>query len=138
MNRWVSLIATAGMGEDKPAELVVSALIRAKFCESIGGKVGMQNREADLFLMGMFSLMDVILDRPMASILAEIPISEDIKSALLQGKNRLRDVYEAVLAYEKGDWEAFSAVAAKLKLNENDGPDLYVSSVKWAKEVFQL
>ena len=98
----------------------------------------MQNREADLFLMGMFSLMDVILDRPMASILAEIPISEDIKSALLQGKNRLRDVYEAVLAYEKGDWEAFSAVAAKLKLNENDGPDLYVSSVKWAKEVFQL
>lgn len=138
VKRWVSLIATAGMGEDKPAELVVSALIRAKFCESIGGKVGMQNREADLFLMGMFSLMDVILDRPMASILAEIPISEDIKTALLQGKNRLRDVYDAVLAYEKGDWEAFSAVAAKLKLNENDGPDLYVSSVKWAKEVFQL
>ena len=98
----------------------------------------MKNREAHLFLMGMFSRMDAILDRPMASILAEIPISEDIKSALLQGKNRLRDVYESVLAYERGDWEAFSASAAKLKLNEDDGSDLYVSSVKWAKEVFQL
>jgi len=77
--KWIFLIALAGMGEDKPVELVISSIIRAKFCEALSDKVGLSDQSQDLFLLGMFSMIDAIIDRPMPDILAELPISDDIK-----------------------------------------------------------
>ena len=82
IKKWISLIALSSMGEDKPMELAASSLIRAQFCESLAPKMGMRDREHDLFLMGLFSMIDAIIDRPMAEILDELSISEDIKVAL--------------------------------------------------------
>jgi EAL and modified HD-GYP domain-containing signal transduction protein len=136
VRKWISLVTLAGMATDKPEELVVSSLIRANFCESISSKVGMRDRDADLFLMGLFSMMDAILDRPMTEVLAEISVSPDVKTALLLGRNRFRDVFDLVLDYEKGDWGGLSTLAASLDLEEPEIPELYLKSVESAREFF--
>ena len=138
VKKWVSLVALCNIGEDKPMELVVTSIIRANFCESLANKVGLRNRANDLFLLGLFSMIDALIDQPMSDILAELSISEDIKTALLGGNNLFRSVYESVLAYEKGNWEQFSALASKLRLCEDEVPDFYQKSVELANGIFSI
>ncbi|MCZ6904530.1 MAG: HDOD domain-containing protein, partial [Acidobacteria bacterium] len=138
LKKWASLIAMAAMGADKPPELVVSVIVRAVFCESLAPKIGMTNRSNDLFLLGMMSLIDAVLDRPLPEILEKMPISHEVKEALLGVENRFRDVYETVIAYEAADWRSFAEKARKLNLDEETVPDLYLKSVEWAKNTFHM
>ena len=138
LKKWASLIAMAAMGADKPPELVVSVIVRAVFCESLAPRIGMMNRSNDLFLLGMMSLIDAVLDRPLPEILEKMPISHEVKEALLGVENRFRDVYETVIAYEASDWRSFAEKARKLNLDEETVPDLYLKSVEWAKNTFHM
>jgi EAL and modified HD-GYP domain-containing signal transduction protein len=134
--KWASLMALSSMGQDKPAELVINAMVRAKLCEAIAPKVDLKHREQDLFLLGMFSLLDALVDRPLTEILAEIPIAEDVKRTLLGERGGpFADVYQTVIAYEKGDWENFSKGTALLKLDENEIPKLYIEALDWANSI---
>ncbi len=135
---WASLVALTSMGEDKPQELVVTSLVRASWCESLAGKIGMQGREGDLFLLGLFSMMDAILDRPLPEILAQLPVPEEIRTALLHRNNRLAHVLALVEAYEQGDWEKLTGLAASLGIDEASIPGTYLAAVEWARQVFQL
>ena len=69
IKKWASLVAMTGMGDDKPTELVVTSLVRARFCELLGPLIGMKHRQLELFLMGLLSLIDALMDRPLAEAL---------------------------------------------------------------------
>jgi c-di-GMP-related signal transduction protein len=119
IKKWVSLIALANMGQDQPEELVIQALIRAKFCESLAPSI------------------DTILSRPLDEILKEIPIADEVKDALLGKQNRLRDVYEFVLVCEKGDWEKLPEQTARLGIQEARAYQLYLDALKWSYQCFR-
>jgi c-di-GMP-related signal transduction protein len=135
--KWASLLALANMGHDKPEELVAQALIRAKFCESLSKKLNMARRADDLFLMGMLSLIDAILDRALPEILEELPVAKDVKAALLGEENQLRTVHEYILAYESGNWEKALENATKLSIVDEDITPMYLQSVDWVQQSFQ-
>ncbi len=137
IRKWVSLIALARMGEDKPEELLIQALIRAKFCESISSFSGLSHRKEDLFLMGMFSLLDAILDRPLNEILREIPIADDIKAALGGEKNRLNQIHQCGLAWEVGNWEKSLELSRVIGIDEMAAYHQYLKAVKWGHQCFQ-
>ena len=136
VKKWVSLIALNEMGKDKPHELVVISIVRAHFCELIAPKVGLSDRASELFLMGLFSMLDAFLDQPMADILTKLPFSKDIKNALLGEKCLFLDVFELILSYEKGDWEQFSEYAAKLKLVGSEVPVLFLKAIEQSYQIF--
>jgi EAL and modified HD-GYP domain-containing signal transduction protein len=69
IRKWMTLVTLATLGEDKPEEVVTQSILRAKFCESLAPFAGLFRRSGDLFLMGMFSMIDAILDRPLSEIL---------------------------------------------------------------------
>src|SRR5207247_429686 len=92
VRKWASVVALAGLAHEQPSELLVSSLVRARFCEVIAASVKLEERGQELFLMGLFSLLDAITGRPMHDILANLPLADDIKMALLGNRNRLRDV----------------------------------------------
>jgi c-di-GMP-related signal transduction protein len=138
VKKWVSLVAMSGLAKDKPEELAVNSLIRASFCEQIASEIGYADKGSEFFLMGMFSLIDAIMDKPMCEILSKLPLLDDIKIALMGGGNIYRDVYETVAAYETGDWAQFASYASKINLPENVVPKLYGESVKWVNKVLQL
>lgn len=137
LKKWVSLVVLTSMGKDKAEELVLQAIIRAKFCESLAPAFGLKGRVEDLFLMGMFSLIDAILDRPLDEALKDLPIADDIKAAIAGQESRLSPVYHFALAYERGDWEAAAAQSAQLIASESDLTKFYLDALEWASQGFQ-
>jgi c-di-GMP-related signal transduction protein len=135
IKKWVTLIALRGMAEDKPNELVITALIRAHLCEALADKVGIADRKPDLFLLGMFSLIDALLDRSMEESLRGIPVAEEIRGALLGEANNLRKVLDLVIFYEKGDWDQFNAHCRDLGLISEEFPELYLASLGMVRKV---
>ena len=138
IKKWLSLITLAGMGTDKPGELVVHTITRAKFCESLAPHAGLLRRADDLFLVGMLSLMDAFLDRPLSDLLIEVPINNEIKGAILEKENRLGEVYDYVLSYDKGDWPRLTEQQMKLGIHETYPPQLYLNALKWGQEAFHV
>ncbi len=135
---WVSLLSISSMADDKPAELVVSSLIRARLCEQLAVPVKMGDRKSDMFLMGLFSLLDVIMSRPIEEILAEITVEDDILEALTGAPGPLLHVLTLTIALEKGEWQEVSRLASELQIEESSLAALYLDAVKWAQDIYKL
>ena len=133
--RWVSIVAIVSMAGDKSPELIRTALIYAFFCEEISEPIGMLPQRSDLFLMGLLSVTDAILDQPMDNVLSHLPLSAEVHTALSGGSNRFRDVYDILLSYERADWKTLSCLATKLGCPEDRMPNFYLSATKRAAAI---
>ncbi len=138
IRRWASLIILTGLGQNKPAELVVASLIRANFCEALAGSVGLKESGPELFIMGLFSMLDVFLGRPLKEIIDDMPLSEDIKNALSGKKNRFKTLFDLVVSYERGNIKDFMSLASKLNVKEGMITGLYLEALERAEESLQL
>ncbi len=132
IRRFVSLVAMSRLAEGKPDELIRAACIRGKFCELIGADAHEQTSPSEMFTLGMFSLIDAIIDQPMDKILAELPLSSQIKQALIDAKGRLAGYIELVRSYEAGQWDRVSRLSQALKLDGKTLPVLYLQACKWS------
>ena len=99
---WASLILFSGV-EDKPRDLIMTSLIRAQMCERIAAALELKNRDR-FFLVGLFSVLDAILDQPLNEVVQSLHLSADITDALLLHEGRLGSVLCSVIAYERRDW----------------------------------
>jgi c-di-GMP-related signal transduction protein len=133
VRRWIRLVATLGAGQNKSSDLVLSALVRGRFCELLSPTVGAG--DSDLFLMGLLSLMDAILEIPMARVLENVPVDQESKAVLLGGASRLRPFYQLMLAQESGEWETARELAGQLHLSESDVAEKYWEAMQWARQV---
>ena len=138
IRKWFSLVCLRNMATDKPGELMVEGITRAKMAESLAEDLDLEEQKSELFLMGMFSILDGLLDRPMSEILPDLPINPEIKSALLGQPCRFRQVLDTVIAFERGEWGTFSAHAATLELPEDAVQAVFIESAKWATNAFNV
>jgi c-di-GMP-related signal transduction protein len=132
LRKWVSIVVLTEMDKDKPQELTAHSILRARFCELLAQRSTLQNRSNDLFIAGLFSMIDAFLCRPLVEILAALPINDEIKATLLGAPSGVRSVYELVLAYERAGWETVAALASHLGLQEPDIAEAYRDAVQWA------
>ncbi len=135
IRKWAALVILANLGKNQPTELMRLSILRARFCESLAPKVNLTMRGSELFLMGLLSLMDVFLGRPLNEILENIPLSKDIKEALLGHQNAHRLVLDLVVNYEKAAWQNVSPLVQQLHLDENDLPDSYASAIEFVESI---
>jgi EAL and modified HD-GYP domain-containing signal transduction protein len=126
---WGSLIMLADIG-DKPHELMVTALIRGKMCELLADAKQLPDRER-FFTVGLFSVLDAMLDSPMADIVASLPLTEDVALALLAYEGVLGHILHSVLAYERGHWEAIR----EFGLDRWAVGEAYLQALIWASAV---
>jgi len=133
VRRWVRLVAAVAAGQDKASDLVLSSLVRARFGELLAPQV--PSGESDLFLLGLLSLIDAMLEMPMADVLDKISLDCETKAVLLGQPSKLRPVFQLILAHESGEWEAAAQVAEGLHLNPKEVAALHWQSQQWAREV---
>jgi c-di-GMP-related signal transduction protein len=135
VRKWVSLVVISCMGDGKPEELIALPLVRARFCELLAPLAGLAGAANDLFLLGLLSAIDAILDMSMPDILNEITLRAEIHDALLGIPNEFREVFEIVVAYELADWDRMDAAAARLHVAAADIPALHLQSLEWARGI---
>jgi EAL and modified HD-GYP domain-containing signal transduction protein len=106
----------------------------------IGQLVGAELQEQG-FLMGLFSLLDALLDRPLNEALAEVRLAPAIKTALLglaPDGDALSTLYRLVRHYELADWDEVGRLAAELKIPSEAAQEAYRGAVHWANEALSL
>ena len=125
-----SLLLSASLIDNKPIELVVTAMVRGRMAELLASACDYENPDA-YFTVGLFSALDALMDNTMEEILTQLPLAEHIVGALLRHSGRHGIVLECVLAYERGDWE--SVRCAGLSINRIS--DCYLEALHWADQM---
>ncbi|MFZ0796536.1 MAG: HDOD domain-containing protein [Terriglobales bacterium] len=131
MRRWIRLVVTVGAAEQKCSELVLMGLARARFCELLSKRL---HANSDLFLMGLLSIMNAILEISTEVLLEQLPVEREVKAALLGQKSSLQPLYQLMLAQEFGEWTHSSALAKQLKLTDEEVASTWWQAVQWAQE----
>jgi EAL and modified HD-GYP domain-containing signal transduction protein len=131
VRKWASIWAMAGVGEHATKELLNLTILRARWCELLGEAPSYRGHGSDHFLLGLCSLLDVILAKPMEIALHDLPLSTDTRAALLGVENAERHMLDAVVAYERGAWETAQQTAARGGIAEGSLPNAYIGALKW-------
>jgi EAL and modified HD-GYP domain-containing signal transduction protein len=128
VRKWATLMAVAE-SQDKPRELVVTGLVRARMCELLAGVYAHRDTEG-AFTTGLFSVVDALTDRSMVELLSTLPLSREIIAALLNYEGTKGRILRAALAYERGNFgELGDLPPSRTPLRE-----LYAEAVAWATE----
>jgi EAL and modified HD-GYP domain-containing signal transduction protein len=124
-----SLFLMAGV-EDKPQELVRTAMFRGRMCELLARAAGGLDRHK-AFTVGLFSNIDVIMDAPMDALLERLPLAPDLRAALLRREGPLGAILSSTLAYERGDWERVPC----LELSRGRIKAAFLGAIEFVEEV---
>jgi c-di-GMP-related signal transduction protein len=140
IRKWVSIVLLMYLTADRPNVLVMQSLIRAAFCEALAALSGLGGRKSELFLMGMFSLLDAMIDRPLREALREIRMAPDVRGTLLAEGPRgdaIGTIYDLALAYERADWPRVIEAGMRLRLENAEIRAAYLAAVNWCDQVFE-
>jgi len=132
IRRFVTLMLIAKLTVDTPAELVRLSVIRARFCELLARECRDQEDASELFLLGLFSLIDALLDAPMALMMEKLPLSARVKEALILRQGPFAPFLDAAIAYEQGRTEDCLIALGKLRVHRNKVYDIYLEAIKFS------
>jgi EAL and modified HD-GYP domain-containing signal transduction protein len=127
VKRWATMTVFAGI-EGKPRELIATALVRGRMCELLGPEINERNAD-QLFTLGLFSVVDALMDAPMAEVLHAVPFSEDMVAALTSRAGRMGALLDAVLCWERGD-----VLATRSPVTPDKIGAVHVDALAWAQQ----
>lgn len=136
LKKWINTVITKELCADRPNEITRVSLLRAKFAECLAPSFGLTIKAPELFLMGLFSVLDIILNTPLTEALGKVNVSREISEALINHKGELADVYDFMLAYEGADWQEVGRMLIVKGIDTNTVYKAYSDSVVWYKEMF--
>lgn len=138
LTRWIQTTVIEKLCSDKPNELMRLSLLRAKFAENLAPVFCMAMRSQELFLTGLFSILDIILDCSMEEALSMVRVSGKIRTALLEHTGSLAEVLHFIVKYESAEWQE---VSRQLVLKNIEIPDVshaWVSSLQWYAKLIAM
>ncbi|MGA2713458.1 MAG: HDOD domain-containing protein [Bryobacteraceae bacterium] len=138
IRKWGWMASLSSLGGRRPAVLIAQVLMRGRFCEAIACSAKLPLGESDPFLLGMLSLLDALLERPLQGIHDDLNIGRNIQSALLETAGEvdpLSLILRIVKSYEVGDWDDVEAAARVIGLSAGDLTACYLESLTWVDAV---
>lgn len=136
--RWINILMLQDFGKDKPQELTRISLIRSKMADAIAWQGGLKNLRHEASMMGLFSVLDAMLDLTMEEALQDIVLPESIVDALVYEKGKLYPVYDLVISYEKGDFVNVQNITRELNLDMGVLYREYINAIEWSADVFTV
>ncbi len=133
LKRFVSLLFTAQFSADKPEELTVMSLARARFCELMSES----HKQSSAFLVGLLSLLDAMVDAEITELMDKLPISEEMKQAIIQRKGKTAEFLTLCELYEKADWDKIDQYCADIKVCADKSGEVFQHALGWASLTMQ-
>lgn len=137
LKKWITTAITQQLCSDKPSEIMRLSLLRAKFAENLACVFELGVQAPELFLMGLFSVVDLILGKPMNEALEMLKVSKNIRSALVEDSGPLAPVLDFVRLYEAGEWQEISRLMLLGNILMDPVQEAYTSSLEWYRDLFQ-
>lgn len=136
IKKWVTLLMLKESGKDKPDEIMRISLIRAKFSEKLAELLNYEERKSELFLMGLFSTLDAILDKPLQEVINYLPLERDIIDAYSSGNNStFSNILKVIKYYEQGKWLEIDLALEEGILDRHIIDMGFLEATQWADEV---
>ena len=133
VKRWATAAISIQLADDKPNEITKLSLIRARFAENLAKAFSVGVFAPNLFMMGLFSLLDVILERPMEEAVKEVALDETVKAALVDKSGDFYKILEFIHAYEHANWDEIAILMVKYDLELEEITTAFVDSLVWYK-----
>ncbi len=134
LKQWIYLLSASNDGKSMSPgseEFLKLSFMRANFCSELAGHVrDLPITRAEAYLLGMFSTLDYLIDAPMEEILAEVPLADPVREALLDKTGRCGELYQLVLSYEAADWSKITSLAAELGIEDTRLTGIYFSCME--------
>ncbi len=134
LKRFLGLMFASNINPEKPSELINAAMARAKFAELMASEVKPPLDSSIAFLTGLLSLIDAIVDEDLASILAKLPLAQEIKDTLLTRKGVMAALIQLLEFIERAEWSKTTVVIEKLGLEKDHVVKNYNEAIAWADE----
>jgi len=131
LRTWATVVILADAGSERPLELIVTSVARGRFCELAGLTAGLEGRQHDLSLLGLFSMIDAIVGQPMDETLDAVCLPADVDAAIRGKPGPLMDLLNLARAYERADWSTVEELVARVGLEASDVPSIYLEAVAW-------
>ena len=135
VRKWVTTATTEMLASDKPDEITKLSLMRAKFAENLAPAFEMAIHSPSLFMAGLFSILDVVLEVPMDEALKMISVSDEIRNALVSGEGKYAIILELIYAYEAADWSEVYRLSMIHNIDISDIYNSYIEAVRWYKSI---
>lgn len=136
LKRWINTAVTKELCADKPSEITRMSMVRAKFAENLAPVFNIGGFSSELFLTGLFSCIDIMLDKPMDEALKMLHVAKNINDALISGKGDLAPVIDFVRLYENAE---FIEVCRRMIVDDIDMDtvyEAYLNALRWYRDLF--
>jgi len=131
MRRFVAIISLAGLNAEQPQELLNLSLSRAKYCELVDAQLNDTVDAMSAFLVGLFSLIDIILNKPIATLLNSLDLDDKILNALLNNQGAYADILMTTKSIESADWDTLFRKSREMQIPKEVLFDLHRQAVRW-------
>lgn len=128
VRKWASLMLMLRLSDDKPKELLITGMIRAKMAELIG-EADSNITPDEYFTVGLFSILDALMNMPLEEVLQTLPLSEEINTALLSHSGTAGNVLHHIIVYEHADWDNLADI------NSESYQEAYLKAIEWVERL---
>lgn len=135
LKRWINTAVTKELCADKPTEIIRLVMIRAKFAENLASEFEMAMHAPELFIMGLFSALDIMLEKTMPEALDMVQVSKNVREALLEDKGDFAKVLDFIKCYEDADWTEISRILVLEDIDMNDVYTAYLGALRWYRDL---
>lgn len=140
LRKWIYVLFISDLKQDRPDELVRASMFRGKFMENMAVETGHSSEKGTMMTVGMFSLLDVLMDCPMSEAIQDMHFPAAIAD-VLQGTARdsfLGHCYEITLCYGRGHWQDAIQKAQPLGITSQMLQESFLGAIKWVKAHFGI
>ena len=138
LKRWINTAITKELCSDKPSEITRLSLLRARFSENLAEVFHMDDQSDEFFLLGLFSVLDIMLDRPIREAIEGVRISDTIRDALVNGTGPLEPAYHFLLEYENASWQEISRMMIVHDLDMDKVYGAYKNALQWYRDLISV
>lgn len=132
---FVSLAAASYISTYKPKELHNLSLQRAQFCQLMATRQPFVEHKDQAFLIGLFSVLDALLDMSLDSVIAQLPLEQGIKEALNKRVGPYGELLNLEECFEKADWQGVADYCEHLGLRFDDVSSVLAEAQLWSQQI---